>query len=374
MIHSAMRLFVLLNFIVLWARNSYGYCNSRLRQSGNSLWRTPHAGSSLDEVDLKEKPKWAAGGVVSDIVNFLINSPLYMLMKPIARQTLINTAQRNGIDWIERRASLEAQQGILDNNMKIIESVQMSYPDYYTKPFHAYDEGNLCWDAAYECESATMSMALRVWPKEDLTALEAQQRLRYSFLDAVKEYLGEVRFSPTLRMIDVGCSVGVSTHYMADAFPSASITGYDLSPHFLSVAMKRQNDEASGKYDRIMWRHGNIEQPPTEWTEESGKKFDLTAASFMFHELPAKPTERILAQMVNITKRGGVIAITDNNPRSEVIMNLPAPIFTLMKSTEPHSDEYYQFGLERALTALGCTDVKTLPTDPRHRTILARVP
>ena len=71
---------------------------------------------------------------------------------------------------------------------------------------------------------------------------------------------------------------------------------------------------------------------------------------------------------------GGVIAITDNNPRSEVIMNLPPAIFTLMKSTEPHSDEYYKFGIEKALASCGCTDIKTIATDPRHRTILARVP
>ena len=42
----------------------------------------------------------------------------------------------------------------------------IEYPEYYLKPFHAYAEGNLCWLAATEAESATYSMALRVWPKE----------------------------------------------------------------------------------------------------------------------------------------------------------------------------------------------------------------
>ena len=40
------------------------------------------------------------------------------------------------------------------------------YPDYYTKPFHAYSEGNLGWLPAFECEPATMSMGLRVWKDE----------------------------------------------------------------------------------------------------------------------------------------------------------------------------------------------------------------
>lgn len=42
----------------------------------------------------------------------------------------------------------------------------MGYPTYYTVPFHAYGEGNLGWLPAFECESATMSMALRVWKAE----------------------------------------------------------------------------------------------------------------------------------------------------------------------------------------------------------------
>jgi ubiquinone/menaquinone biosynthesis C-methylase UbiE len=325
------------------------------------------------DLDLEEKPAWAAGGFVSDVVNMLINSPIYALMKPLARQTLINTAEENGIPWIERKKLLASQKILLEENYDLVDNGSLEYPEYYTQPFHAYDAGNLCWDAAYECESATMSMALRVWPEESLTALEAQNRLRYSFLDAVEEYLGPC--SPQ-RIVDVGCSVGVSTLYVADKFPKAkSIIGYDLSPYFLSVALKRQQEEitaSNSNYGRISYVHGNIEDPPASWT--TSDKFDLTTASFMFHELPAEPTEKILAKMVEITKAGGVVALTDNNPRSEVIRNLPPAIFTLMKSTEPHSDEYYQFGLERALARLGCTDIKTIPTDPRHRTILARVP
>lgn len=30
-------------------------------------------------------------------------------------------------------------------------------PDYYVKPFHAYKEGNLCWDAAMEVSQPVVS-------------------------------------------------------------------------------------------------------------------------------------------------------------------------------------------------------------------------
>lgn len=42
-------------------------------------------------------------------------------------------------------------------------------------------------------------------------------------------------------ILDVGCSAGISTRAMADAFPeAASLRGLDLSPHFLAVAEHRE--------------------------------------------------------------------------------------------------------------------------------------
>lgn len=55
--------------------------------------------------------------------------------------------------------------------------------------------------------------------------------------------------------------------------------------------------------------------------------------------------------------------------RSRTIQNLPPVLFTLMKSTEPWSDEYYSFDLEEALRAAGFKDVLTTETDHRHRTV-----
>mmetsp|Transcript_24097 Transcript_24097/g.75530 ORF Transcript_24097/g.75530 Transcript_24097/m.75530 type:complete len:120 (-) Transcript_24097:180-539(-) len=100
-------------------------------------------------------------------------------MKTQARKTLINTAEKKGIPWIGNVEDLDASgaKGLLDE----VTSSAVEYPGYYLQPFHAYDEGNLSWQAAFEVESATHSMALRVWPKEEgLTAEAAQKRLRDS--------------------------------------------------------------------------------------------------------------------------------------------------------------------------------------------------
>jgi hypothetical protein len=46
-------------------------------------------------------------------------------------------------------------------------------------------------------------------------------------------------------------------------------------------------------------------------------------------------------------------------------------LFTLMKSTEPWSDEYYTLDLVAAVRAAGFESVQMQPSDPRHRTLIA---
>jgi ubiquinone/menaquinone biosynthesis C-methylase UbiE len=185
-------------------------------------------------------------------------------------------------------------------------------------------------------------MALRVWPKESITAVAAQDRLRSSFLDTVKSYAKEKNVKRIESIIDVGCSVGISTFYLAKYYPEVkNILGLDLSPHFLSIAQYRQqaisssgsssginsngddNDFQLNSYDdqftsanidRIQWTCQNAEK-----TDYPTGSFDLTAISFMFHELPQQASDDILCEMFRVTSSGGMIAITDNNPRSPVI-------------------------------------------------------
>jgi ubiquinone/menaquinone biosynthesis C-methylase UbiE len=268
-------------------------------------------------------------------------------MKVGARKTLIETAEKNGIPWRERADALKSQNDKLSQfATELSNSAVVDYPEYYTQEFHAYDEGNLNWQAAYECESATMSMALRVWPKDGLSAEEAQDRLRDSFSTAVKSYLAKSKKSNPSTIIDMGCSIGISTFYLARAFPKAKvIDGLDLSTYFLAVAKQRQEmllerkiEGALGENEmskfadvnvkRIKWIHGYAEK-----TGVPSGRYDLTTASFMFHELPTIPADNIINEMYRITASGGTVAITDNNPKSPVIQGLPPALFTLMKST-----------------------------------------
>ncbi|KOP27368.1 methyltransferase type 11 [Hapalosiphon sp. MRB220] len=312
----------------------------------------------------KIKPDWAGEGLLSQFVNLLIQTkPIYNLMKHQARQVIIKTAEKNGIPWRKNYETLAAS-GVTQQLAEIVDS-NIVYPDYYQVPFHAYSQGNLCWQAALEAPSATYSMALRVWPKEKLTWEVAHDRLRGSFHQVLATY-GPQEVSDIL---DIGCSVGISTltlhrFYQKKQNHPVHTVGLDLSPHMLTVAKYLDvNNEIS------RWIHGKGEN-----TGLQSNSFDLVSLQFVTHELPHYASKAIFAEALRILRPGGCIALVDNNPKSPVIQNLPLVLFTLMKSTEPWSDDYYSFDVEAGLQEVGFNKPVTVASDPRHRTIISSKP
>lgn len=310
------------------------------------------------------KPAWAGDDLLSRCVNGLIRTkPIYALLKQQARQVLIKTAEKNGIPWRQHYEEL-AKSGV-QADLEQITRPEVTYPDYYQVPFHAYTEGNLCWQAAFEAESATYAMGLRVWKDEPLTWQAAQARLRGSFHQVLAAQITQ----PVQDILDLGCSVGISTIALHRYFQTSQTVpvrtvGLDLSPYMLAVA-----------------RHQDVKQEIADWiharAEATGlpdRSFDLITLQFVIHELPRQATTAVFQEAWRLLRPGGYLAIVDNNPQSSVIQNLPPALFTLMKSTEPWSDDYYTFDVEAALQIAGFESVLTVASDPRHRTLLGRKP
>lgn len=65
--------------------------------------------------------------------------PLFQYAKRKARETIIKKGEAIGVHWNEEKSKLskatEWTQRVND-----LENQNLVYPDYYTKPFHAYDQ------------------------------------------------------------------------------------------------------------------------------------------------------------------------------------------------------------------------------------------
>ena len=311
---------------------------------------------------IETKPDWAGDDLLSRLVNLLIQTkPIYRVMQHQARQVLIKTAEKNGIPW--RKNYQELEQSSVKELLDTITNPDLVYPDYYQVPFHAYDKGNLCWQAAFEAASATYSMGLRVW-NEELSWQSAQQKLRHSFYQILEQYTPKT----INNVLDLGCSVGISTltlhRYFSQKQNPINTIGLDLSPYMLAVAKTSDTQQ-----EIAQWLHGLGES-----TGLADNSLDLVTLQFVIHELPRQATAEIFQEVLRILKPDGVIGIVDNNPASPVILRLPPVLFTLMKSTEPWSDDYYTFNVEAALQQAGFNYQTTVASDPRHRTIIGIKP
>ena len=86
-----------------------------------------------------------AGGLINALFSV---KPLFRYASGQARASMIDRGLSIGVDWVENVGKLEKD---IDKLTKIYDSVKSSkvdYPEYYLKPFHAYDDGNLSWQVS----------------------------------------------------------------------------------------------------------------------------------------------------------------------------------------------------------------------------------
>ena len=313
-----------------------------------------------------QAPQWAdssrgLGRVIESLISIgLLRRPLFFQ----ARQLIIRTAERNGIPWRARRQQLQqAAEPLLEQSR----TADLSIPEYYRVRFHAYEQGNLCWQAAAEAEQATDAMALRVWPDEQLSPQQAQDRLRQAIHRCAEPLLEQ----PIARVLDMGCSVGVSTqalvHWLnaraeAQGVAKPEVMGLDLSAEMLAVARVRDQRGLVSQ-----WRHGAAEATGLE-----PMSLDLISLQFVCHELPQSATAAVLGEAARLLRPGGVLLMVDQDPSSAVLQRLPAAVATLLKSTEPYIEQYFALDMPQALSAAGFEDLRIAACDPRHRVIACR--
>jgi ubiquinone/menaquinone biosynthesis C-methylase UbiE len=290
------------------------------------------------------------------ITGLLGFKPLAAVAKHQARQMMIKRAATIGIDWPKTVAELRQRDWQAD--LVAVQNPDLVYPDYYVRSFHAYEAGNLSWEAATEVEVAAHAVHARIWPE---SGASGDAQLRQSYHDILTATLPQ----PPQAILDIGCSVGMSTFAMQATYPQAQVTGLDLSPYFLAVAHYQAQQN---KLPQITWVHA-----PGEATGLPDASVDLVSLFLICHELPQTITAAMFKEARRLLRPNGHLAMMDMNPQSPIYAQMPSYVLTLLKSTEPYLDDYFSLDLEATLMAAGFNTPQVTANSPRHRTVIAQV-
>lgn len=302
--------------------------------------------------------------LVSRLVNgILAIKPLADFAKHRARTMMIQRAESIGVYWRQDVQTLRSRGGSSEfapeweTELRQIQNATLVYPDYYVRSFHAYEQGNLSWEAAMEVEVAAHAVHARIWTD---AGAQGDAMLRQSYHTVLQQTIA----TAPQTILDIGCSVGMSTFALQATYPQAHITGLDLSPYFLTIAQYRAQQQQSD----VSWVHA-----PAEATGLPDHSLDLVSAHLVFHELPQSAAIEIMREARRLLRPGGHLAIMDMNPHSEIYAQMPPYILTLLKSTEPYLDQYFALDLERAIEEAGFHRPVVVCNSPRHRTVIAQV-
>ena len=290
-----------------------------------------------------------------------VNNPswetLRFSIKENARNWFINRAIQKGIPWNELYQDSVNDHEQMEYFKEKNENKYLEYPTYFLRPFHGYDDVNMNWKAAHEAEAATLSFGAGYW--DNIDPYSAQEWLRGNISENIKSYIKDSQIVQPEIILDVGCSIGVSTEYLYNQFENIKgRNGIDLCPYFIGVAKYRANK----KKMNIDYIHGIAEKTP--YLEN---QFDLIACNFLFHELPEKAANEILDELYRILSYDGILAIIDMDP-SHLDKQLKSNPFRkwAFESTEPHIYNYYLRNMETMMTEHGLKSVEKKRNDPSN--------
>ena len=280
---------------------------------------------------------------------------LQFSVKESARKWFINRATKKGIPWNSLYDKNVALQEEIVKRMEQKEDKSISYPNYFIRPFHGYDDGNMNWRAVHEAEAATLSIAAGYW--ENIDPYITQEWMRTNITKNIKDYYENIQTTLPKKILDVGCSIGISTEFLYRDFHNiSSIDGIDLSPYFIALADYRAED----KKLKIDYTHGNAENTP--YFENT---YNLIVCNFIFHELPEKAANDIMNELYRILSYDGVLAIVDMDPK-HLDKTLNNNIFRkwAFESTEPHIYNYYLRDTKNMLSKCGFQSIEKRRNDP----------
>ena len=305
--------------------------------------------------DATPTPRWAdssrgLGRVIERLIGIgLLRRPLFFQ----ARQLIIRTAERNGIPWRKRRSELRmaAEPLVLSSA-----TPGLSPPDYYrfdSMPMsRAISAGSRSGSGTgHRCHGPAGWL-------DELSPIEAQN-VCVMPSEALEPLLQALR-----QVLDLGCSVGVSTLALARWLNRRAAQNGLPRPGGRARPLRTCSPWPGWGRGRII--SGGAMLPPR--TQASGRFAGRSASS----------SSAMSCSAGHPCRAGGSGPIApprrcpcDGGSGSHllVLQRLPAAVATLLKSTEPYIEDYFRLDMPAALERAGFQDLQVSACDPRHRVI-----
>lgn len=149
------------------------------------------------------------------------------------------------------------------------------------------------------------------------------------------------------RILDV--ATGTGKQAFAFAKNGYEVIGIDLSKDMLKVARKKN------KYENVKFGVADATNIPFE-----DKHFDVSCVSFTLHDMPLTIREKVLEEMIRVTKPKGIIVIVDYTlPKNKIGRHL---IYHFVESYESkYYPEFVKSEIEALLRKSGIEIEKELP-------------
>lgn len=112
----------------------------------------------------------------------------------------------------------------------------------------------------------------------------------------------KLRGTTPLRILDFGCGAGRSLPYLAQYFPAAELSGFDLSPESLKFAAQRVPQA----------------RLTSDWATLAGEQFDVILAANVFHHIPPAERAAALQRCREVLSPNGQFFLFEHNPYNPV--------------------------------------------------------
>ncbi|MBC8226088.1 MAG: class I SAM-dependent methyltransferase [Gammaproteobacteria bacterium] len=182
------------------------------------------------------------------------------------------------------------------------------------------------------------------------------------FADMQASSIGTPQNGEVNRILDLGCSAGVTTSALKRIYPDAEVYGIDVSSHMVRYAHARALEQ---DYDI------NFMQMLAEDLDFDNHHFDIVVANLLFHEVPVSISKKILSETLRVLRPGGSFTLIDfPGDKTRDVYTMFFGAMDAADNNEPFLPGFVRSNVEEIMEDIG---FEMSPYDPNKFILAARI-